>query len=63
MEDLLEQHHVALRHCLEEVPCDGFATLAEAAPDLQALKRIRLVLEMGAATFDRHRSLFAGSLA
>jgi len=33
------------------------------APDLQDLKRIRLVLESVAAVFNRNRKLFAGRLA
>lgn len=33
------------------------------APDLQDLKRIRVVLESVAAVFDRNRALFAGGLA
>lgn len=32
-------------------------------PDLQDLKRIRLVLEAVATMFDRNRALFAGTLA
>jgi hypothetical protein len=30
---------------------------------VQDLKRVRLVLEMLAAMFERHRALFAGTLA
>ena len=33
------------------------------APDVQELKRVRLVLEMLTAMFERHRALFAGTLA
>jgi DNA-binding transcriptional LysR family regulator len=52
----------SLRRLTPEVTASAEIFLVT-APDLQPLKRIRLVLEMGAAMFDRHRSLFAGSLA
>jgi DNA-binding transcriptional LysR family regulator len=52
----------SLRRLTPEVTASAEIFLVT-APDLQALKRIRLVLEMVAAMFDRHRSLFAGSLA
>jgi DNA-binding transcriptional LysR family regulator len=52
----------SLRRLTPEVTASAEIFLVT-APDLQTLKRIRLVLEMVAAMFDRHRALFAGSLA
>ena len=51
-----------LRRLTPEVTANAEVFLVT-APDVQELKRVRLVLEMVAAFFDRHRTLFAGTLA
>jgi DNA-binding transcriptional LysR family regulator len=52
----------SLRRMTPEVIANNEVFLVT-APDLQDLKRIRVVLEGVAATFDRNRALFAGRLA
>jgi DNA-binding transcriptional LysR family regulator len=51
----------SLRRLTPEVTANAEMFLVT-APDLQDLKRIRLVLEMVTTVFDRNRSLFAGTL-
>jgi DNA-binding transcriptional LysR family regulator len=51
-----------LRRLTPEVTANAEVFLVT-APDVQDLKRVRLVLEMVAAMFDRNRALFAGTLA
>jgi DNA-binding transcriptional LysR family regulator len=52
----------SLRRMTPEVTANNEVFLVT-APDLQGLKRVRLVLESVAALFDRNRALFAGRLA
>ena len=52
----------SLRRLTPEVTANAEIFLVT-APDLQDLKRIRLVLEMVTTVFDRNRALFAGTLA
>jgi DNA-binding transcriptional LysR family regulator len=52
----------SLRRMTPEVIANNEVFLVT-APDLQDLKRIHVVLESVAATFDRNRTLFAGRLA
>jgi DNA-binding transcriptional LysR family regulator len=52
----------SLRRMTPEVIANAEVFLVT-APDVQDLKRVRLVLEMVAALFERHRALFAGALA
>lgn len=52
----------SLRRLTPEVTANAEIFLVT-APDVQDLKRVRLVLEMVTAMFDRHRALFAGTLA
>lgn len=52
----------SLRRMTPEVTASNEVFLV-VAPDLQDLKRIRIVLESVMAVFDRNRALFAGSLA
>ena len=51
-----------LRRLTPEVTANAEVFLVT-APDVQELKRVRLVLEMVAAMFERNRALFAGTLA
>lgn len=51
-----------LRRLTPEVTANAEVFLVT-APDVQDLKRVRLVLEMVAAMFERNRALFAGTLA
>jgi hypothetical protein len=51
-----------LRRLTPEVTANAEVFLVT-APDVQELKRVRLVLDMVAAFFERHRTLFAGTLA
>ena len=52
----------SLRRLTPEVTANAEIFLVT-APELQDLKRVRLVLEMVMAMFNQHRSLFAGTLA
>jgi len=52
----------SLRRLTPEVTANAEMYLVT-APDVQDLKRVRLVLELLAAMFERHRALFAGTLA
>ena len=52
----------SLRRMTPEVIANAEVFLVT-APDVQDLKRVRLVLQMVAAMFERHRTLFAGALA
>jgi hypothetical protein len=52
----------SLRRLTPEVTANAEIFLVT-APELQDLKRVRLVFEMVMAMFDQHRSLFAGTLA